>query len=369
MTTKTTKNSNLTRAKREKNDEFYTQLSDVEAELRHYREHFEGKTVYCNCDDPFQSAFFKHFALNFNVLGLKLLMTTSFTPEGAKLYRLYEMKDVTGDERVDLYDALELTKVDDLEGDGDFRSPECLEILDMADIVVTNPPFSLFREYVAQLVEHDKKFLIIGNLNAITYKEIFPLIKEGKMWLGPSISSGDRKFHVPDDYVIRTTNSGTDPDGRKWVRVAGVRWYTNLSHAKRNRPLDLFRSYYDDPSKYPKYDNYDAIEVSRVVNIPEDYFGVMGVPITFLDKHCPAQFEILGLTTGRDEFGIGPSKRYRNPIQVSSDRSKSNGSKANTRATLLHSGKPSGIYYTADNADGYLCIVYARILIQRKDQP
>ena len=335
------KNANLHTAKRAKNDEFYTQLEDVALELRHYWPHFEGKTVLCNCDDPFESNFFKYFVLNFNKLGLKKLIATCYAGspiagtqldlfaegQGAPSRTPYkaivtEVCDATGDGAITMDDVAELfrqgrNELTQLEGDGDFRSPECLELLDQADIVVTNPPFSLFREYVSCLVEHDKKFIIVGNVNALTYKEFFPLIKENKAWIGATIHSGDRKFHVPDDYEIRTTNSGVDPDGRKWVRVAGVRWYTNLDIKQRHEELILVKRYCGHESDYPKYDNYDAINVDKVKDIPEDYDGVMGVPITFLDKYNPDQFEIVGGSANGqvpDSLKLGDFKTYNNPI-------------------------------------------------------
>jgi len=294
---KKSNNSNLSAAKAAKNDEFYTRLYDIEMELKHYKDQFKGKVVYCNCDDCFESNFFKYFALNFNQLGLKKLITTCyaeskvgkqfrlFDEEGEpqkKAYKLVinEIPDMNGDGAIDLTDVELLIKSDKnvltvLNGDGDFRSEECVELLKEADIVVSNPPFSLFREYVALLVEYGKQFLIIGNKNAITYKEIFPIIKENNLWLG---------YCSPNEYIL--------PNGEVTKQVNGLcRWFTNLPTEKRNKPLDLYKTY--NPEEYPKYDNYDAIEVSKVADIPMDYDGVMGVPITFLDKYCPTQFEIV----------------------------------------------------------------------------
>ena len=253
-----------------------------------------------------------------------------------------------------------------LQGDGDFRSEECIALLKQADIVITNPPFSLFREYVAQLMEYGKKFVIIGSMNAITYKEIFKLIKQDKLWLGPSISSVDREFGVPDSYPLKAAGYRIDENGKKFIRVKGVRWFTNLDTAKRHEDLILYKTYKGNEKDYPKYDNYDAIEVSKTKEIPMDYAGAMGVPITFLDKYNPEQFEILGITSGRNEFEAIPTKRYINPKQINQDGSITNGSKANTRATLLYSKKPDSICYTADNVDGYLSILYARIIIKNK---
>jgi hypothetical protein len=249
-----------------------------------------------------------------------------------------------------------------LKGDGDFRSAECVELLKQADIVVTNPPFSLFREYVGQLIEHDKKFVIVGHQNAITYKEIFKLIKDNKLWLGYGFKGGAGHFineHY-EDYATATDRK------EGMIRVSGVHWFTNLEINKRHEDLILYKNY--TPKEYPKYDNYDAIEVSKTKDIPMDYDGVMGVPITFLDKFNPEQFEILGLTTGRYEFDklAHPIKRYVNSIQINPDGSEANGSKANTRATFLNKQKPISTYYVADDCNGYLTIVYARILIKRK---
>ncbi len=309
-------NENLRKAKEAKKDEFYTQLTDIVAELKHYRPLFRGKTVLCNCDDPYESNFFKYFALSFNDLGLRRLICTCYdgSPVAGRELPLFgddpdtpartackivldSVSDANGDGATDLHDVELLLRQNPpgrLRGNGDFRSSECTELLREADIVVTNPPFSLFREYVAQLVRHGKKFLIIGSQNAITYKEIFPLIKENKLWLGYSIHSGDREFEVPKDYPLAAAGCRVDEKGRKFIRVKGVRWFTNLEHNKRHEKLDLYKHY--SPEEFPKYDNYDAIEVSRTADIPMDYDGAMGVPITFLDKYCPEQFEILGAT-------------------------------------------------------------------------
>jgi len=269
------RNKSLSKARKQKNDEFYTQLTDIEKELRHYTEHFKGQVVYCNCDAR-TSQFWHYFSYNFEKLGLKGLFATCYD-DGTYL----------------VYDGNE----EYLEGDGDFRSKECIELLKQADVVVTNPPFSLFREYVAQLVEHDKKFLIIGNMNAITYKEIFKLIKENRIWVGHNFNK-TMKFGVPDDYF-------SDDDG--FAAVPGVCWYTNLLTRKHTEELILYKEYYGHEDEYPHYDNYDAIEVSRVKDIPMDYEGVMGVPITFLDKHNPDQVEIVAqmVTTTIDEFNYG----------------------------------------------------------------
>ena len=295
-------NRALHKAKKGKNDEFYTQLSVIESELSHYEAFFKGKTVLCNCDDPRVSNFFKYFALKFKTLGLKRIITTCYKSTSPDLFSqhtseraVYLIYDGNNDDSMPDWNKVD---VKPLKGDGDFRSVECIELLKQSDIVVTNPPFSLFREYVAQLIAYDKKFLIIGNQNAITYKEIFPLIKENKIWLGCSIHSGDREFGVPDDYPLLAAGSRIDEEGRKYIRVKGVRWFTNLDYKERHEELILYKRY--NPDEYPKYDNYDAINVDKTKDIPCDYDGVMGVPITFLDKYCPEQFEIVEFRKGKD---------------------------------------------------------------------
>lgn len=291
-------NSNLAAAKVSKEDEFYTQLTDIEKELRHYRKHFKGKVVYCNCDDPRVSNFFHYFSHNFEKLGLKKLITTCYKNQDIDLFSQNDdteeavYLEYEGDKDGDRLPGRDEIQVKPLKGDGDFRSAEAIELLKQADIVVTNPPFSLFRPYVQQLIEHDKKFLIIGNQNAISYKEIFRLIKENKIWLG--YNNGDMAFRVPDYYPPRKTRFWIDENGQKWRSLGNAAWFTNLDISKRHEDLILYKTY--DPERYPTYDNYDAIEVSKVVDIPMDYDGVMGVPLTFLDKYNPAQFEILGLS-------------------------------------------------------------------------
>lgn len=297
------KNNNLHKAKRAKADEFYTQLSDIENECKHYWEHFKGKTILCNCDDPRVSNFFRYFSLNFEHLGLKKLIATCYKNQDINLfsqessekavYIIYE-GDKNGNRQVDDNEL----EVKELQGDGDFRSKECIELLKQADIVVTNPPFSLFREYVAQLIGYDKKFLIIGHQNAITYKEIFSLIKENKMWLGYGFKGGAGHF------ISKYEDVATAGDHREgMIRVSGVTWFTNLEHNKRHEELILYKEYNPEkfPEEYPKYDNYDAIEVKKTAEIPMNYNGVMGVPITFLDKYNPEQFEIVKFRKGDDD--------------------------------------------------------------------
>ncbi len=304
-------NKNLSAARTAKKDEFYTQLPDIERELQHYWQHFRGKTILCNCDDPYESNFFKYFALHFNQLGLKKLICTcyngspvqgnellihfeEFNSEPKKIaykVEITEVKDLNGDGAIDLSDVRYLLQNDrnvlSTLKTGDFRSEECIKLLKEADIVVTNPPFSLFREYMAQLMKYNKKFIIVGNQNAITYKEIFPYIKNNLLWLGYGFKGAAAHFMSPYE------DTATAGDHRKgMIRVSGVMWFTNLEIPKRNEELDLVCHY--SPEAYPKYDNYDAIEVSRTADIPCDYDGIMGVPITFLDKYCPKQFEIVG---------------------------------------------------------------------------
>lgn len=298
-------NLSLQQANKAKNDEFYTQLSDIENELVHYKDFFNGKTVFCNCDDPYESNFFKYFALNFNHLKLKKLIATCYdsSPVAGEQLSLFpdkhpykieitEVKDVNGDLAIDLTEVEYLLKNDKnvlkkLKS-GDFRSEECINALKECDVVVTNPPFSLFREYVAQLVEYDKKFIIIGNKNAITYKEIFPLIKENKLWTGYRGFSGGMWFY--SNYEGKTEKI---IDNKKVINVPSI-WFTNVDHKKRHEDIILYKQY--SPEEYPKYDNYDAIEVSKTADIPCDYDGIMGVPITFIDKYNPEQFEIFGCT-------------------------------------------------------------------------
>lgn len=283
------KNDNLHKAKDAKNDEFYTRIEDVAEELRHYKKHFAGKVVLCNCDDPTWSAFWRYFHLNFAELGLKKLISTHYD----RTEPTYKMEYEGGDDN-----NVEVGVKTPLEGNGDFRNRECLDLLDESDIVVTNPPFSLFREYVAVLMKHQKKFLILGNMNALTYKEIFPLVRDNQLWYGASIHSGDRKFYVPNDYPLKASGCGVDNNGQKFIRVKGVRWYTNLDYKARHEKLVLWKNY--TPEEYPKYDNYDAINVNKYSEIPCDYDGVMGVPITFIDYYCPEQFEIVAFRKGND---------------------------------------------------------------------
>ena len=320
-------NKDLHKAKDAKKDEFYTQSSDIERELKHYEGHFKDKVVYCNCDDPYESNFFKYFALKFNYLGLKKLIATCYTgspianiqvslfddeSEENKTTRLphkieiTETPDMNDDGAVDLVDVKLLlgshkNYLTRLKGDGDFRSKECIELLKQSDIVATNPPFSLFREYVAQLIEYDKKFLVIGNINTITYKEIFKLIKENKAWLGINMGRGISGFIVPDNYELYGTETCVDKFGNRIVSTNNCLWLTNLDTSKRHEDIVLSKTYYGNEREYPKFDNYDAINVNKTQDIPKDYNGVMGVPITFLHKFNPEQFELIKFRKGNDD--------------------------------------------------------------------
>lgn len=298
---------NFRKAKKNKNDDFYTQLSDIENELKHYKKHFKGKVVYCNCDDPSISNFFHYFSYNFEHLGLKKLITTCYKNDQIDLFSKEDTQqaiklEYTGDKNGNKIPDIEEIGVIPLNGNGDFRSQECIDILKEVDIVVTNPPFSLFRDYVEQLIEYKKKFLIIGHQNAITYKEIFRLLKNNKIWLGYGFKGGAAHFY--SNYEDFAT-AGNHKEGM--IRVSGVHWFTNMSINKRNEELILVEKY--SPDKYPKYDNYDAINVDKTKDIPMDYDGYMGVPITFLDKHSKKQFQIFGImNTGEENEGI----RYKN---------------------------------------------------------
>ena len=288
------KNKSLSSAKTNKEDEFYTQLSDIEKELKHYKNHFKDKVVYCNCDDPRVSNFFVYFSLNFERLGLKKLITTCYKNQERDLFSTNNSEsaiflEYNGDKNGNNLPDPEEIGIKPLKGDGDFRSKESIDLLTQADIVVTNPPFSLFREYVAQLIEHDKKFIIIGSQNAVTYKEIFSLIRENKIWLGNN--SGDMEFKVPDYYEERSTRYRKDETGQKWRSMGNICWFTNLDISKRHQDLILYKTYNTDD--YPTFDNYDAINVNKVAEIPMDYKQAMAVPITFLDKYNPKQFEII----------------------------------------------------------------------------
>lgn len=313
-------NASLNHAFIVKKDEFYTQYEDVAREMVKHREQLKGKTILCNCDDPFESAFFRFFVLHFNKIGLAGLISTCYTgsPIAGQEYPLEgntsaykavvnEVPDETivrPDGSLDLESlfAMPCNSLVHLASDGDFRSAECEALLKEADIVVTNPPFSLFREYLSLLELHKKDFIILGNMNATTYKEVFPLFRDNKVWYGESIRSGDRKFYVPDSYPLNAAGCGIDDNGRRFIRVKGVRWFTNLDTSRRHEPITLSRNY--SAEEYPHYENYDAIDVGRTQNIPIDYDGFMGVPITFLDKYSPDQFEIVMLANGNARSNV-----------------------------------------------------------------
>jgi hypothetical protein len=301
-----TLNKTLHIAKSSKKDEFYTQLSDIESELQHYQEHFQNKVVFCNCDDPRNSNFFKYFAYNFEKLGLKKLITTCYKNQETDLFNEEKVENAvfleyTGDKNGNkIPDTIEIG-IKPLKGDGDFRSKESIDLLKQADIVVTNPPFSLFREYVEQLVKYEKKFLIIGNINAITYKEIFKLIKDNKAWLGINMGRGISGFIVPKDYELFGTETRIDEDGNRIVATNNCLWLTNLDTFKRHEDIVLTKKYYGNEIEYPKFDNYDAINVNKTQDIPMDYEGVVGVPITFLHKYNPEQFELIKFRKGNDD--------------------------------------------------------------------
>ena len=398
-------NAQLGNAKKEKKDEFYTQLGDINAELRHYTHHFADKVVFCNCDDPYESNFFKYFAANFNALNLKRLVATCYAGsqvagrqldlfeaaaedgrhpwdngrdgvcpvygrDEARPSRIphkiviNEVRDVNGDGRIDLADVEWLIKNDKnvltkLEGDGDFRSTECVALLKEADIVVTNPPFSLFREYVTQLVQYGKKFLIIGRQDAVTYKEIFPLIKDGKMWLGHGFPKGNAYFAIPKSNV-RDFADGVYDEEKGLVKFRNCTWFTNLDHKKRHDEYVSVRKY--NPIDYPKLDNFNAIFVEETVDIPEGFDENMAVPFSFLDRHNPDQFEIVGITKTWDG---GATKKYPKQIQVDANGKRSTVSKLNDGAVIRLKEAPKGkTYYLVDGVP--YVQRYPRIIIRRK---
>ncbi len=332
-------NKNLTRAKKVKNDEFYTQYDDIEKECERYRDQFYGKIIYCNCDDPESSNFFLYFANNFKFFGLKKLITTHYDAE-KPTYKLELTEEMIEDGAV----TAECAKKTPLKGNGDFRNQESIELLKEADIVITNPPFSLFREYVAQLIEYDKNFLIMGNNNSITYKEIFKLIKSNRIWLGYNVNK-TMEFALSDSYE----KWNRIENGVKYGKVPAISWFTNLETEKRHQELILYKKY--NPEEFPKYDNYDAIEVSKVVDIPQDYDGVMGVPITFTDKFNPEQFDIIGMAHGEMGQELG----------VSADFSED---KCREYFRKNRAFRRGFVCYT--NQDGKLIVPFMRILIKNK---
>lgn len=382
-------NSWLTAAKANKQDEFYTQLSDIENELRHFRKYFKGKVVLCNCDDPYESDFFKYFVINFRRLGLKKLIASCYagSPVAGQQILLADLKglseqeandrrpyriditdipDADGDGSIGLPDVEYLLRHDAnilsaLEGDGDFRSDECMSLLDEADIVVTNPPFSLAIEYLTTLLESGKSFLVLGHIRQALYSDLFSYVLESRLWLG--VNSGHLWFRVPDHYEPKGTDYREDSAGQKWRRMGGLCWYTNLDHPKRHERMVLVEKYH--PERYQHYDNFDAIEVSRTVDIPEDWDGVMGVPITFLDKFNPEQFEIVGIT--ESWFGAA-SKTYPRQTQVNTNGKESPVMKLNDGAAIKVDKPPTDrTYYKV--GDDIFTKAYIRLLIRRIGAP
>ena len=368
-------NENLRKAKRQKNDEFYTQLSDIENELRHYTGHFRGKVVYCNCDDPRVSNFFHYFSYNFERLGLKKLITACYRNQERDVFSRHDSEraiwlEYKGNAKGGRVPDVGDIGIREFQGDGDFRSPECIGLLKQADIVVTNPPFSLFREYVAQLVQYGKKFLIVGNKNAVTYKEIFPLIKDNRMWVGHTPMSKDLLFDLPEGLAREL--KATKKKGSSYRIIDGVVkgrsqsiWFTNLDHKKRHEDLILYKRY--SPEEYPAYDNYDAINVDKTAEIPMDWDGAMGVPITFLDKHNPEQFEILGFSSLWDD-GFKSHTFYGDYAEMRLDGTKTgmSGQKANGYPILR--GRPRKGNYLTRGDDVVHCL-YRRIFIRRTGRP
>jgi len=393
-------NSDLSNAKTAKSDEFYTQFNDIEKELTAYLDYdakvFKGKTILLPCDDPEWSNFTKYFAQNFEKFGIKKLISTSYAPD-SKRFKIYEQpslfeledpqydkkktnilgkiftltRDKTNDGRIDVNDL----EWHYLEGDGDFRSKEIQKLRDEADIIITNPPFSLFRDFLAWIVDASKQFVIIGNMNAITYKEVFPLIMNNKLWLGPSIRSGDREFQVPKDYPVTAAGWRIDENGNKFLRIKGVRWFTNLDHGRRHEPLPLmtmadnikFSKHTEvKGKKYQKYDNYDVIEIPYTDAIPSDYDGIMGVPISFLDKYSPEQFEILGATQRGCHDDVPDIKKYDEYWEVKPNGQKtgSSGGKTNENANLVgNDGKKN---YFINKKGRIIQSAYQRIFIRHR---
>ena len=346
---KKSQNRNLTNAKKNKKDEFYTQLTDIENELRHYKKHFKGKVIYCNCDDPRVSNFFHYFSYRFEQLGIKKLIATCYKNQNADLFSQNDSDkaiylEYTGDKNGNRIPDPEEIGIKELKGDGDFRSQESIDLLKEADIVVTNPPFSLFREYVAQLIEYDKKFIIVGHQNAISYKEIFKLMKENKVWLGYGFKGGAAHF-INTQYEDYAT-AGNHKDGM--IRVSGVHWFTNLDISKRHEDLILYKPYTTE--EYPTYENFNAINVNKTKDIPINYKGFIGVPITFLDKYNPDQFELIGLGISNSgiEIGVKPykpeHKKFRKEVQKR--------------------GAVNGDLYMMEN--GEVKVPYARVIIKNK---
>lgn len=386
--------SNLHNSKKNKEDEFYTELSMIENELKHYKNHFKEKTIFCNCDDPYESNFFKYFAINFNSLGLKKLIATCYvtspvmftqlslfdepkeedTDEEKKPYKIEitEVKDENGDGSIGLADVeyliknnknvLSLLEGNDEYGAGDFRSDECIALLKEADIVVTNPPFSLFREYMGMLLQYKKKFLIIGRASAISYKELFPYFLKNKIWMG--VNSGHFWFKVPESYEEKRTDFKIDENGQKWRRMGNISWFTNLDYIERYDDMPLYKKY--SPELYPTYDNYDAIEVSETKNIPCDYDGIMGVPVTFMNKFNPNQFEILGCTQRDCHNEVPDTKKYNEYREMKQNGKETGSSGVKTNENPVIVGN-DGIHNYYVNSEGRIVqSLSTRIFIRRK---
>ena len=381
--------SNLHNSKKNKEDEFYTELSMIEKELKHYREHFKGKVVLCNCDDPFESNFFKYFAINFNQIGLKKLICTCYAgspvvytqlsffgdnkvigvKSDKKPYKIEitEVKDMNDDGAIDLTDIkLLLNSVNGkpklLNGDGDFRSEECINLMKESDIVVTNPPFSLFREYMNLLIKHKKKFLIIGRASAVSYKELFPYFLSNEIWLG--VNSGHFWFRVPDSYEVKKTDFKIDDYGHKWRRMGNISWFTNLDYIERYEDLPLYKKY--SPETYPTYDNYDVIEVSETKNIPCDYYGIMGVPTTFLNKYNPKKFEILGCSQRNCHDLIPDTKKYNDYYEMKQNGQKTGSTGVKTNENPVIVGNDGIHNYYVNNEGREVQSLSTRIFIRRK---
>lgn len=352
-------NKGLRVAKASKKDEFYTQLTDIEKEIQHYRHYFKDKVVLCNCDDPRISNFFRYFALNFKWLGLKKLITTCYQNQNVDLFSenntekaIYlEYDGTTVNNSLPNIDEI---GIKELKGDGDFRSAECIELLKQADIVVTNPPFSLLREYIQQLMNYNKKFIILGNINNLATKDLAPYLINNQLWLGVSIHSGDRKFYVPDDYPLKASGCGIDENGKRFIKVKSVRWFTNLDYDARHVDIPLYRKY--TPENYPTFGNWkDCIVVSDTPEIPIDYYGLMAVPITFLDKYNPSQFDIISITCDTAWLRSNGVERIGEEV-LAKARKQGNKSHITANMTSLYYYKP----------DGKIHFVYPMLIIKRK---
>lgn len=362
-------NENLKKAKKEKNDEFYTILSDIEKELKHYKSHFKNKVVLCNCDDPRVSNFFHYFSYNFEQLGLKKLIATCYKNQERDLFSTHQSEkaiylEYKGHKNGDRIPNPEEIGIHELQGDGDFRSQECIELLKQADIVVTNPPFSLFRDYVNQLIEYEKKFLIVGTWNAISYKETFKLIKENKLWIGINSNRNFSGFIVPKHYSMHGTEARVDEKGNRIVSTNNTCWFTNLDNAKRHEELILYKNY--NPEEYPDYENFEAINVDKTNDIPLDYKGLMGVPITFLDKYNPNQFEIIALgIVGSIDFTSNRKMEILDKAGIPTKKFTSNAK--GTLYRLFNPEKDKSPAFKDAETGALYSSIYARVIIRNKN--